>query len=90
MPENFPTDASQQSTILVYLTKFDPDTQEVIEKCRRYKAFEIPFGTKGANGLREIRRNHSYEILLRFKQTPKGPVPYIVSPWEEVDIPTEL
>lgn len=90
MPENFPTDASQQSTILVYLTKFDPDTREVIEKCRRYKAFEIPFGTKGKNGLREIRRNHSYEILLRFKNTPKGPVPYIVSPWDDVEIETEL
>lgn len=90
MPENFPTDASQQSTILVYLTKFDPETREVIEKCRRYKAFELPIGTKGKNGLREIRRNHSYEILLRFKNTPKGPVPYIVSDWTNVEIEAEI
>lgn len=89
MPENFPTDASQQSSILVYITKFDPDSRQVVEGGRRYKAFEIPFGTKGANGLREIRRNHSYEILLRFKYTPAGPVPYIVDTWEDqpVDVP---
>lgn len=88
MPENFPTSASEQSTMLVYITKFDPDTYEIDGK-RRYKYYEIPFGSKRADGLREIRRNHSYEILLRFKQTPEGPVPYVVDTWEDqpVDIP---
>lgn len=88
MPENFPTSASEQSTMLVYITKFDPATNEIVGD-RRYKVFELPFGTKGANGLRQIRRNHSYEILLRFKYTPESPVPYIVGTWEdqEVDIP---
>lgn len=88
MPENFPTSASEQSTMLVYITKFDPDTYEIDGK-RRYKYYEIPFGSKRADGLREIRRNHNYEILLRFKQTPEGPVPYIVDTWsnQDVDLP---
>ena len=71
MPENFPTNASEQATMLVYITKFDPATKEIVGK-RRYKYYEIPFGTKRADGLREIRRNHSYEILLRFKYPGKG------------------
>ena len=71
MPENFPTNASEQATMLVYITKFDPATNAIVGK-RRYKYYEIPFGTKRADGLREIRRNHSYEILLRFKQPGKG------------------
>lgn len=89
MPDNFPTTASEQSTMLVYITKFDPDNNYKIDGKRRYKYYEIPFGTKRADGLREIRRNHSYEILLRFKQTPEGPVPYTVDTWEDqpVDIP---
>lgn len=88
MPENFPTNASEQSTMFVYITKFHPATNEIVGK-RRYKYFALPFGSKGANGLREIRRNHSYEILLRFKYTPETPVPYIVETWEdqEVDVP---
>lgn len=89
MPENFPTNASEQSTMLVYITKFNPDTQEIVGK-RRYKYYEIPFGTKRADGLREIRRNHNYEILLRFRKAPDGPEqPYIVETWEDqpVDIP---
>ena len=88
MPENFPTNASEQSTMLVYITKFDPTTKEIVGK-RRYKYYALPFGSVGANGLREIRRNHSYEILLRFKYTPETPVPYIVETWEdqEVDVP---
>ena len=89
MPENFPTNASEQSTMLVYITKFDPDNYKIDGK-RRYKNYEIPFGTKRADGLREIRRNHSYEILLRFKQTPSGPEPYIPDPWDDVEIPAEL
>lgn len=89
MPENFPTNASEQSTMLVYITKFDPDNYKIDGK-RRYKYYEIPFGTKRADGLREIRRNHSYEILLRFKQTPEGPEPYIPDPWDDVEIPAEL
>ncbi len=89
MPENFPTNASEQSTMLVYITKFNPDTQEIVGK-RRYKYYEIPFGTKRADGLREIRRNHNYEILLRFRKAPDGTEqPYIVDTWEDqpVDIP---
>lgn len=89
MPENFPTTASEQSTMLVYITKFDPDNYKIDGK-QRYKYYEIPFGTKRADGLREIRRNHSYEILLRFKQTPSGPEPYIPDPWDDVEIPAEL
>lgn len=89
MPENFPTNASEQSTMLVYITKFNPDTQEIVGK-RRYKYYEIPFGTKRADGLREIRRNHSYEILLRFRKAPDGTEqPYIVETWsnQDVDLP---
>lgn len=71
MPENFPTNASEQATMLVYITKFDPATKVIVGK-RRYKYYAIPFGTKRADGLQEIRRNHSYEILLRFKQPGKG------------------
>lgn len=71
MPENFPTNASEQATMLVYITKFDPATNAIVGK-RRYKYYEIPFGTKRADGLREIRRNHSYEILLRFTYPGKG------------------
>lgn len=71
MPENFPTNASEQATMLVYITKFDPVTKAIVGK-RRYKYYEIPFGTKRADGLREIRRNHSYEILLRFTYPGKG------------------
>lgn len=71
MPENFPTKDSEQSTMLVYITKFNPDTKEIVGK-RRYKYYEIPFGTKRADGLREIRRNHSYEILLRFAYPGEG------------------
>ena len=90
MPENFPTSASEQSTMLVYITKFNPDTQEIVGK-RRYKYYEIPFGSKRADGLREIRRNHSYEILLRFRKAPDGTEQvYIAEPWTEVEIPAEL
>ena len=71
MPENFPTNASEQATMLVYITKFDPATKAIVGK-RRYKYYAIPFGTKRADGLREIRRNHSYEILLRFTYPGKG------------------
>lgn len=89
MPENFPTNASEQSTMLVYITKFDPETYAIVGK-RRYMYYEIPFGTKRADGLREIRRNHSYEILLRFRKAPDGTEqPYIVDTWtnQDVDIP---
>ena len=89
MPENFPNNASEQSTMLVYITKFNPDTYEIVGK-RRYKYYEIPFGTKRADGLREIRRNHSYEILLRFRKAPDGTEQsYIVDTWtnQNVDIP---
>ena len=89
MPENFPTNASEQSTMLVYITKFDPATKEIVGK-RRYKVFELPLGTKRADGLREVRRNHSYEILLRFKKASPGTdQPIEVGTWEdqEVDIP---
>lgn len=89
MPENFPTSASEQSTMLVYITKFDPDTKKIVGK-RRYKVFELPLGTKRADGLREVRRNHSYEILLRFKKASPGTdQPIEVGTWEdqEVDIP---
>lgn len=89
MPENFPTNASEQSTMLVYITKFKPDTKEIVGK-RRYKYYEIPFGTKRTDGLREIRRNHNYEILLRFRKAPDGTEqPYIVDTWtnQDVDIP---
>lgn len=90
MPENFPTNASEQSTMLVYITKFDPTTKEIVGK-RRYKVFELPLGTKRVDGLREVRRNHSYEILLRFKKaTPGSDQPIEVDPWEGVDIPIEL
>lgn len=89
MPENFPTNASEQATMLVYITKFDPDNKQIVGK-RRYKYYEIPFGTKRADGLREIRRNHNYEILLRFRKAPDGTEqPYIVDTWtnQDVDIP---
>lgn len=90
MPENFPTNASEQSTMLVYITKFNPGTKEIVGK-RRYKYYEIPFGTKRTDGLREIRRNHNYEILLRFRKAPDGTEQvYIVDPMTEVDIPAEL
>lgn len=71
MPENFPTNESEQATMLVYITKFNPGTKEIVGK-RRYKYYEIPIGTKRADGLREIRRNHSYEILLRFTYPGEG------------------
>lgn len=89
MPENFPTNASDQSTMLVYITKFDPATKAIVGK-RRYKYYEIPFGTKRDDGLREIRRNHNYEILLRFRKAPDGTEQvYIVDTWtnQDVDIP---
>ena len=89
MPENFPTNASDQSTMLVYITKFDPATKAIVGK-RRYKYYEIPFGTKRDDGLREIRRNHNYEILLRFRKAPDGTEQvYIVDTWtnQDVDLP---
>ena len=90
VPENFPTDIKNQTSFRVFITRFNPSTKEIVGEDRRYKYFDIPFGTKNANGIRETHRNTYYKLLLRFKQTPEGPVPYIVSTWDEVDIPAEL
>lgn len=86
LPENFPVKPEDQSTMNVYITRFNPSTREITD--RRYKYFPMTIGTK-VGQLRQIRRNHSYEITLRFKQTPSGVVPYIVDTWEDqpVDIP---
>ena len=89
-PENYPTEASKQSTIYVVMSKYDPKTGLVI-KPRGNKVFELPFGEKNATtGLLDVHRNTWYQLNIKFRYSPQGPVPYIVSPWEDVDIPTEL
>ena len=88
VPENFPTEEKWQSSIVVILTKFDKQTEEIIE--RRYQYFELPYGEKNSEtGLLEVHRNTWYNLHIKLKQTPSGPMPYIVETWEDqpVDIP---
>lgn len=88
-PENFPTDAKWQSSIVVFMTKFDKQTEQIIE--RRYKYFDLPYGEKNPKtGIMEVHRNTWYKLHIKFEQTPEGPVPYIASPWDDVEIPAEL
>ena len=89
-PENYPTEESKQSTIYVVMSKYDPQTGKVI-KPRGDKVFELPFGeVNPTTGLKDVHRNTWYQLNIKFKYGPKGPVPYIVSAWDDVDIPTEL
>lgn len=88
VPENFPTVANEQSTILASITKLSADGSQIVK--RRAKRFGLLYGSKNSStGLYEIHRNTVYRVYLRMKQTPETPVPYIVGTWEdqEVDIP---
>lgn len=88
-PENFPTDVKWQSSIVVFMTKFDKQTEKILE--RRYKYFDLPYGEKNSKtGILEVHRNTWYKLHIKFEQTPEGPVPYIVSAWDDVEIETEL
>lgn len=90
-PENYPQIASQQNTIIVLLTKFDPATVTAKPEDEEYKYFELPYGEMNTEtGLMEIKRNTWYNLHIKLKQTPLGVVPYIVSPWDDVEIETEL
>lgn len=71
------------------MTKFDKKTEQIVE--RRYKYFDLPYGEKNSEtGLLEVHRNTWYNLHIKFRKAPEGPVPYIVSAWDEVDIPAEL
>ena len=88
VPENFPTEEKWQSSIVVILTKFDKQTEEIIE--RRYQYFELPYGEKNSEtGPLEVHRNTWYNLHIKLKQTPSGPMPYIVETWsnQDVDLP---
>lgn len=86
-PENL---SDKPSTIYVVLSKFDLTTGKAIEP-RGSKVFELPFGDKNpTTGHLEVHRNTWYQLHIKFRNTIEGPVPYIVSPWDDVDIPTEL
>ena len=89
-PENYPTEDSKQSTIYVVMSKYDPQTGKVIEP-RGNKVFELPFGEVNPNtGLKDVHRNTWYRLNIKFKYTPQGIVPYIVSDWTNVEIEAEL
>lgn len=97
MPENFPKRAADQNTIYVQLTQFESiqvgefQWQYRIVGEPRAKKFDLPFGEKNpTTGLYDIHRNTIYNILLKLKKTPQGVVPYVVAPWHEVNIDTEL
>lgn len=87
VPENFPTVANEQSTILASITKLSADGSKIVQ--RRAKRFGLLYGSKNSKGLYEIHRNTVYRVYLRMKQTPAGPVPYIVDTWtnQDVDLP---
>ena len=86
VPENF---SEEPNTIYVVLSQFDPETDKVIEP-RGTKVFELSYGEKDpTTGLLEVHRNTWYNLHIKLKQTPSGPVPYIVDTWtnKDVDIP---
>lgn len=87
VPENFPTVANEQSTILASVAKLSADGSKIVQ--RRAKRFGLLYGSKNSKGLYEVHRNTIYRVHLRMKQTPSTPVPYIVETWEDqpVDIP---
>lgn len=88
-PENYPTEASKQSTIYVVMSKYNPQTGKVIEP-RGDKVFELPFGEDNAStGFKDVHRNTWYQLNIKFRYTPEGPVPYIVDTWsnQDVDLP---
>lgn len=71
------------------LSQFDPKTDKVIEP-RGTKVFELPYGEKNTTtGLLEVHRNTWYNLHIKLKQTPSGPVPYIVDTWsnQDADLP---
>ena len=89
-PESYPQNASQQNTIIVLLTKFDPATVTVKKEDEEYKYFELPYGEKNPEtGFLEVHRNTWYNLHIKLKQTPEGVVPYIVDTWsnQDVDLP---
>lgn len=87
VPENFPTVANEQSTILASITKLSADGSKIVK--RRAKRFGLLYGSKNSKGLYEVHRNTIYRVHLRMKQTPEGPVTYIVDTWsnQDVDLP---
>lgn len=85
-PENL---SEKQSTIYVVLRQFDPTTGKAIQT-NGTKVFELPYGEKNTEtGLLEVHRNTWYNLHIKLKQTPSGPVPYIVETWsnQDVDLP---
>lgn len=86
VPENF---SDKPNTIYVVLSQFDPKTGKAIEP-RGTKVFELPYGEKNTTtGLLEVHRNTWYNLHIKLKQTPSGPVPYIVDTWsnQDADLP---
>ena len=92
VPENVTALNQRENTLRVVIWQVDHEKQSYVKDGEGNvisKVFDLKYGTKVGSRY-EVHRNTLYRLHLRLKNTPSGVVPYIVSAWDDVDIPTEL